>query len=89
MEKEPKPLIIECSDGRLRAVSFQTGTKLVSRSVVISEGHNAGRAIEGQGLNDRQRKGLGVPPRTKAHQLRPVDAPAEFLSNDPPFGDPL
>lgn len=75
-----EPLIIDCSDGRRRAVTFQTGSKLVARSVVIPQGSAGGEAVEKLGLGERQLKGLGVPPDTR---------PGDFLDAEPPYSDPL
>lgn len=78
-EDEPE-LVIDCSDGRRRAVSFQAGSKLVRRSRVISESSEAGDAVEKQGLGERQLRGLGVPLDTH---------PGQFLDAEPAHEDPL
>lgn len=75
--KPPASLIIECADGKMRAVSFHTGTKLVRRSVIVPEN---GAGVENMELGERQLRGLGVPPDTR---------PGDFLDLPSPHGDPL
>lgn len=75
LPKPPASLVIECSDGRRRAVSFHTGTKLVGRSVVVPEN---GACVDKMELGDRQLKGLGVRADTR---------PGDFLTESPPMGD--
>lgn len=77
LPKPPASLVIECSDGRRRAVSFHTGTKLVGRSVVVPEN---GACVDKMELSERQLRGLGVRADTR---------PGDFLDAPAPFGDPL
>ena len=78
-DPERKELIIECADGQRRAVTFQPGTNLVSRSVVVEPVHTSD-------LTDSQRKGLGLP---EGYDGPLTERPGGFLGRDAPFGDPI
>ena len=76
---EEDPLIIECGDGKRRALIFQPDSHLIAHSVVLSEGEGAGEALEKMGLTDRQRRGLGVGRGIQGWELLPVPKPEDFI----------
>ena len=78
-EPEKRELMIDCADGCKRRVTFQPGSNLISRSVVVEPVHTSE-------LTDRQRKGLGLP---EGYEGALSERPGDFLDASPPFGDPL